>query len=85
MSAPEAFQGISVPSHAQREVNLGNEVVNTANIGVSLSVLRGSLDVVGVQDSKGTLSFEQGSARSLADAWYPNVTTVGWATAQLTR
>ncbi|MFZ0768447.1 MAG: DUF5719 family protein, partial [Acidimicrobiales bacterium] len=84
VSAPESFQGISVPAHAQREVDLGKEVVNTANVGVSLSVLRGSLDVVGVEDSNGTLSFEQGlSVRSL-DAWYPNVTTMDGATAQLT-
>jgi Family of unknown function (DUF5719) len=83
VSQPESFQGISVPAHAQREVDLGKEVVNTANVGVALNVLRGSLDVVGVEDSNGTLSYEQGLNARSVDAWFPNVTTVDKATAEL--
>jgi hypothetical protein len=83
ISEPESFQGLSVPAHAQREIDLGTEVVNTPNVGVRLKVLRGSIDVVGVQDSNGTLSYEQGLSAASSDAWYPNVTTVNKATAQL--
>lgn len=83
ITEPESFQGLSVPAHAQREINLGTEVVNTPNVGVRLKVLRGSLDVVGVQDSNGTLSYEQGLTTAANDVWFPNVTTVNKATAQL--
>jgi hypothetical protein len=83
ISEPESFQGLSVPAHAQREIDLGTEVVNTPNVGVRLKVLRGSIDVVGVQDSNGTLSYEQGLSIAASDTWYPNVTTVNKATAQL--
>ena len=80
---PEAFQGLSVPAHAQREIDLGTQVVNTPNVGVRLTVLRGSLDVVGVQDSNGTLSYEQGLSHVAGHVWYPDVTTVNKAVAQL--
>ena len=83
VSEPESFQGLAVPAHAQREVDLGTEVVNTPNIGVRLNVQRGSLEVVGVEDSNGTLSYEQGLTNAASDAWFPNVTTVNKATAQI--
>jgi hypothetical protein len=83
ITEPESFQGVSVPAHAQREINLGTEVVNTPNVGVRLKVVRGSLDVVGVEDSNGTLSYEQGLSNAARNVWYPNVTTVNNATAQL--
>jgi Family of unknown function (DUF5719) len=83
ITEPESFQGLSVPAHAQREINLGTEVVNTPNVGVRLKVLRGSLDVVGVEDSNGTLSYEQGLTNAASEVSYPNVTTVNKATAQL--
>jgi hypothetical protein len=83
VSVPESFQGLAVPAHAQREVDLGTEVVNTPNIGVRLSVQRGSLEVVGVEDSNGTLSYEQGLTNAANDAWFPNVTTVDNSTAQI--
>ena len=70
-SAPEAFQGLSVPAHAEIDINLAREVVNTTNIGVSVKVLRGALEIVGVQDSFGALSFEQGLYATARTAWYP--------------
>ncbi len=82
-SAPEAFQGIAVPAHAQLEVNLAQEIVNTSNIGVSVKVLRGALEIVGVQDSNGTLSYDQGLYAKSTTAWFPNVTTVQSATSQI--
>lgn len=81
ITEPESFQGLSVPAHAQREIDLGTEVVNTPNVGVRLKVLRGSIEVVGVQDSNGTLSYEQGLTNAASDVWYPDVTTVNKATA----
>jgi Family of unknown function (DUF5719) len=83
VSDPESYQGLAVPAHAQREVNLDTEVVNTPNVGVRLSVQRGSLEVVGVEDSNGTLSYEQGLASGAEDVWFPTVTTVNKATAEI--
>ncbi len=82
-SAPEAFQGLSVPSHAEVDVNLAREVVNTSNIGVGVKVLRGALEIVGVEDSMGTLSFDQGLHTTAKTTWFPNVTTAQSATAQI--
>ncbi|HVB52345.1 MAG TPA: DUF5719 family protein [Acidimicrobiales bacterium] len=82
-SAPQSFQGLSIPAHAQTQINLGGQVVNTANVGVGIDVLRGSLVVVGVQDSNGEVSFDQGVASPLKAAWFPDVTTVNHATAQI--
>jgi hypothetical protein len=82
-SAPQAFQGLSVPAHTQTEIDLGTQVVNTANVGVGINVLRGSLAIVGVQDSNGEVSFNQGATSTAKDAWFTNVTTVNKATAQI--
>jgi hypothetical protein len=82
-SAPEAFQGLSVPAHAEIDVNLAQEIVNTSNIAVGVKVLRGALEIVGVQDSNGTFSFVQGLHTKSKAAWFPNVTTVQAATAQI--
>ena len=82
-SAPQAFQGIAVPAHAQTEVDLGKEVVNTSNVGVGVTVLRGSLEIVGVENSAGTVSYDQGLTDASKQSWFPNVTTVQAATAQI--
>jgi hypothetical protein len=82
-SAPEAFQGVSVPAHTQMEIDLGTEVVNTTNVGVGVTVLRGSLEIVGVEDSAGTVSFDQGATSTSQTSWFPNVTTVQAATSQI--
>ncbi len=83
IATPESFQGVAVPPHAQRELDLGTEIVNTANVGVALDVLRGSLEVVGVEDSLGEVSFNEGVTEASPSAWFPDVTTVMNATAQL--
>lgn len=82
-SAPQSFQGLSVPAHAQREINLGTEVVNTANVGVGLTVLRGSIVVVGVQSSNGVVSLDPGVTSATNETWFPLVTTAQGATAQI--
>ncbi len=82
-SAPEAFQGVSVPAHAEVDVNLGQQIVNTTNIGVGVRVLRGALEIVGVQDSNGTLSYDQGLYAKSKVAWFPNVTTAASSTAEI--
>lgn len=82
-SAPQAYQGVSVPAHAERVLNLASQVVNTSGIGVALKVLRGSLVVVGVEDDQGTLSLDPGQAAPLRRAYFPAVTTADRATASL--
>lgn len=83
VAEPDAFQGISVRAHSETQVDLGKAIVNTTNVGVSIRVLRGSLAIVGVQDSNGTLSYNQGSTAVATHAWYPLVTTVHSATAEV--
>ncbi len=83
VAAPVAFQGLSVPAHAESEIDLGREVVNTANVGVSVDVLRGSLEIVGVDNSNGTVSLDQGSDAPTSAAWFPGVTTAQTARAEI--
>lgn len=83
VSTPLAFQGFAVPAHTQTEINLGTQVVNIDNVGVGIDVLRGSLVVVGVQDSNGTISLNRGISGPSTTAWFPNVTTAQSATAQI--
>jgi hypothetical protein len=73
--APATFQGISVGAHAQFELNLGNQIVNTANVGVRVRVVRGTLDIVGVQQSGSITSFNAGLAGPSTTAQFPRVTT----------
>lgn len=82
-SAPQSFQGVSVPAHTQIEVNLGAQVVDTSNVGVGIKVIRGLLVFTGVEESHDTLSLDQGSTTPSSSAWFPNVTTATAATAAL--
>jgi hypothetical protein len=82
-SAPQSFQGLSVPAHAQTEIDLGTEVVNTANVGVGITVLRGSIVVVGVQDANDVVSLDSGVTSATNETWFPLVTTAQGATAQI--
>ena len=82
-SAPQSFQGLSVPAHTQSEINLGTEVVDTANVGVGLMVVRGSIVVVGVQDANGVVSLDPGETSTANETWFPLVTTAQGATAQI--
>jgi hypothetical protein len=81
--APESMQGISVPAHAQELIDVGKSVVNTANVGIDVKVERGSLAVVGEQDSLGTLSFDAGVIAPETETWFPAVTTANDATAEI--
>ncbi len=83
VSMPDAFQGLSIPAHTESEIKLASEVVNTSNIGVAIDVLRGSLEIVGAQDSSGVLSLNAGTTQTATNAWYPNVTTANKASATL--
>ncbi len=82
-SAPQNLQGVSVPAHAQEEIDLGRSVVNTTNVAVGVKVVRGSLAIVGEEDSAGTLSFDEGVSAPATHAWFPAVTTANGATAQI--
>ena len=82
-SAPENLQGVSVPAHAQEEIDLGRNVVNMTNVAVGVKVLRGSLAIVGEEDSAGTLSFNEGVQAPSTHAWFPAVTTANAATAEI--
>lgn len=82
-SAPQSLQGVSVPAHAQEEIDLGRSVVNTTNVGIGVKVLRGSLAIVGEEDSAGTLSFNQGVPAPQTHDWFPAVTTANGATAEI--
>ena len=82
-SAPAPFQGLAVGAHDQTEINLGSQIVNTSDIGVRVRVLRGSVVIDGVQESGSVASFGQGQSTLTKTAWYPAVTTVNSALAQI--
>jgi hypothetical protein len=82
-SAPAPFQGLAVGAHDQVEINLGSQIVNTSDIGVRVRVLRGSVVIDGVQDSGPVASFVLGQNALTKNAWFPAVTTVNNALAQI--
>jgi hypothetical protein len=82
-SAPAPFQGLSVGAHSQMELNLGTQIVNTTNIGVHVSVLRGSVTIVGVQKSGAVVSLASGATSLAKTMWLPRVTTVTNAAAEI--
>jgi hypothetical protein len=82
-SAPAPFQGLSVGAHSEMEVDLGAQIVNASNIAVHVSVLRGALAIVGVQQSGSVVSLSTGETSLTKVAWYPLVTTVNRALAQI--
>lgn len=82
-AAPAPFQGYSVGAHDEAVLNLGKEIVNTSNIGVHVNVLRGSIAIMGVQQSGPVASFLVGTSAPATSAWFPQVTTVKGALSQL--
>ncbi len=82
-AAPAKFQGFSVGPHDQAQLNLGSQIVNMVNVGVRVNVLRGSLDIVGVQQSGSTVSFNVGVAQPATSALFPQITTANGAVAQV--
>ena len=82
-AAPAPFQGLSVGAHSQMEVNLGTQIVNATNVGVHVSVLRGTIAIVGVQQSGPVVSLSSGATSSATSWWFPRVTTVNDASAEI--
>jgi Family of unknown function (DUF5719) len=82
-SAPAPFQGLAVGPHAEVALNLGSQIVNTSNIGVHVSVLRGAVTVMGVQTSGATTSLNVGQVALATTAAFPLVTTAANARAQV--
>ena len=80
---PAKFQGYSVGPHDQAELNLGSQIVDLSDVGVRVKVLRGSLDIVGVQRSGTSVSFNAGVSEATTTASFPLVTTANNATAQI--
>jgi len=81
--APQKFQGYSVGAHSQAEINLGVAIVDLSDIGVHVRVLRGTLDIVGLQKSGPTVSYNTGVDGPSTSAIFPLVTTANGATAQI--
>ncbi len=81
--APAPLQGVTVGAHSELTLNLGNEIVATANFGVEVSVLRGSLVVVGDQISHSISSLNYGTALLATTGTFPLVTTANTAVAQV--
>jgi hypothetical protein len=52
-------------------------------VAVGVKVLRGSLAIVGEEDSVGTNSFNEGVPEPATRAWFPAVTTANGATAEI--
>jgi Family of unknown function (DUF5719) len=78
--APAPFQGLSIPGHAQRLIDLGSQIVNRTGIATQVSVLRGSLVVAGVQESGPHESLLTLSAVPQVSVTYPAVSTASAAT-----
>ncbi len=81
--APSRFQGYAVGPHSQAEINLGTAIVNMSDVGVHVRVLRGTLDIVGLQQSGPTVSYNTGVEAPSTSALFPLVTTANNATAQI--
>ena len=82
-AAPAPFQGFAVGPHAEVALNLGSQIVNTSNIGVRVSVLRGAVTVVGVQSAGTIASLNTGQGALATSAAFPLVTTAANAKAQV--
>jgi hypothetical protein len=81
--APASLQGVTVGAHSELTLNIGQEVVATANVGVEVSVLQGSLVVVGDQVSGATSSLNVGASTLATSGTFPLVTTANGALAQV--
>jgi len=81
--APQKFQGYAVGAHSQAEINLGVAIVDLSDVGVHVRVLRGTLDIVGLQKSGPTVSYDTGVQEPSTSATFPLVTTSNNATAQI--
>ena len=81
--APAKFQGYAVAAHSQADIDLGTQLVDLSDIGVHVRVLRGTLDIVGLQKSGTIVSYNTGNTTPTTSAIFPLVTTATNATAQI--
>ena len=81
--APPKFQGYAVAAHSQADINLGTAIVDLSDVGVHVRVLRGTLDIVGLQQSGPTVSYNTGVDAPETSAVFPLVTTAQNSTAQV--
>ena len=81
--SPAPLQGVSVGAHAVLTLNLGDDVVATRNFGAQVSVLRGSLVVVGDQISKNISSLNYGTSLLASTGTFSLVTTADKALAEV--
>jgi hypothetical protein len=81
--APSKFQGYAVGPHSQAEIHLGVALVALSDVGVHVRVLRGALDIVGLEKSGPTVSYNTGVAHPTTSTMFPLVTTANNATAQV--
>ena len=81
--SPAPLQGVSVGPHAVLTLDLGGDIVATRNFGVQVSVLRGSLVVVGDQLAASTSSLNYGTTQLARAGTFPLVTTSRGALAQV--
>jgi len=82
-TSPRRGSGYAVAAHSQAEIDLGTEIVDLSDVGVHVRVLRGTLDIVGLQKSGPTVSYNTGVEQALTTAIFPLVTTANNATAQI--
>jgi len=77
--APAPFQGLSIPGHALRLIDLGSQIVNRSDIATQVTVLRGSLVLAGVQESGSHETLLTQSATPQDSVTYSAVSTAGTA------
>ena len=82
-SAPAPYQGVAIAAHRVVSLPLGIRIVNQANVGVHVRVIRGDVVATAVQQSGTFTSFNAGSSSLSRTAWFPRVTTVSGALARV--
>ena len=84
--APAPLHGVLLQPFQETAVNLGSDIVDTSNIGVSLHVLRGSVVATGIQRIGATSPSESlvgGSTTIEKHIVFPSVTTANGSTADV--
>ncbi len=82
-SAPAPYQGVAIAAHRVVALDLGIRIVDQANIGIHVRVIRGGIVSTAVQQSGSFTSFYPGSPSLTRTAWFPRVTTVSGSFAQI--
>lgn len=82
-SAPAPYQGVAIAAHRVVSLDLGVRIVDQANVGVHVRVIRGQVVASAVQQSGTFTSFNSGSTALGRVAWFPRVTTVNGSLARI--